>query len=139
MKEDIRNLILSQDNVANAIQERYDIEDYLDKISRNATIITHYEQSALNGFIAFYANDPNQEQGFLTILIIDSGSKGKGLGKLLLGFSINALKSKSFQNYKLEVSKDNPSAISLYKSVGFSIENETDSSFLMNLNLNDNG
>lgn len=139
MKEDLKQIIFSQNEIAETIQKQYDIDQYVDKIVEFATVIPYYNASFLNGFIAFYANDTLKNDAFLTILIIDRRCKGQGLGKLLLQSSIQDLQHKGFQNYRLEVSTNNKSAISLYESAGFLVEKETKDHFMMNLTLGNNG
>lgn len=138
MKHEIKQIITSQPEVLAAIQKVSELDLYVDKITRLATLIPYYTDSVLNGCIAYYANDPLKANAFLTILVVDPRCKGQGIGKLLLDFSITDLTRKGFHNYRLEVSKLNQAAITLYKNAGFLPEQELEGSFLMNLTLNGN-
>jgi ribosomal-protein-alanine N-acetyltransferase len=112
-----------------------DLEEYINKIISNATIITYYEKGIMCGFIAFYNNDFNNKDAFLTILAIDPKHLGKGIGDMLLKSSISRVKHDKFEKYFLEVIKNNDKAINLYKRNGFTVFQETENHFKMILRI----
>jgi ribosomal protein S18 acetylase RimI-like enzyme len=59
------------------------------------------------------------EYAFLTMLLISKDFQGRGIGKLLLEFSIKDLTKRGFKNYGLEVLKSNENAKRLYERLGF--------------------
>lgn len=138
MKSDLKKIIISQDDVFKQIVKKYNLDEYVLKLYKYATIFTYYNGSQLKGFIAYYSNDTLKENAFLTIIIIDKDSRGGGIGRLLLESSISDLIKKGFKNYKLEVLKGNEKAILLYEKYGFEIVNDIGESYLMNLDLNKN-
>ena len=112
----------------------HDVENYVEKLTRNATIFTVY-QNGLKGMIAFYCNDNLKENAFLSLILIDQKFKNQKLGLNLLTTSINFLKSKKFKNYHLEVLKTNTLAINFYKKNNFQIIGDNNVFFKMTLHL----
>lgn len=51
--------------------------------------------------------------------------RGRGYGKLLMIYLLNHLKSNGFSEVDLKVSSNNPIALKLYNSLGFTLEKET--------------
>ena len=95
------------------------IEDYVDKILENASIMTIYKNKELQAFIAFYDNDVQKENAFLTMLAVKKEVGNMGYGKTLLELSIKELTKLGFVKYGLEVYHENHRAIDLYKKYGF--------------------
>lgn len=135
MKDDLRDLIYSQEQLAKSIQKKIDVEEYISKLTSFATIIPFYSCSVLKAFVAYYSNDELKQNAFLTLIVVEENSRGEGLGKLLLETSINDLISKGFNNYQLEVEQSNEKAFELYKKYGFQIIKVSKESYFMNLDL----
>lgn len=135
MIEDIKNLILSHNDVNDGVLINIDVDEYVLKLCKFATILPYYSNSVLKGFIAYYSNDVINGNAYLTMIIIDKASRGEGLGKLLLQSSILDLFHRGFRNYKLEVLKNNKMAFTIYQKYGFVIEEDRGELWLMNLNL----
>jgi ribosomal protein S18 acetylase RimI-like enzyme len=135
MIEDIKNLILSHNDVNDGVLINYNIDEFVLKLGKYATILTYYSKSQLKGFIAYYSNDIINRNAYLTMIIIDKGNRGEGLGKLLLKSSISDLIHRGFHNYKLEVLKNNTKALKMYQKYGFVIEEDRGDLWLMNLNI----
>jgi len=138
MKEDLKKIILSQKDQNDEFLINYDVDEYIAKLWEFATIIPYYNCSKLKGFIAYYSNDFTDWNAYLTIIVIDKSFRGEGIGELILRSSISDLINRGFKNYRLEVSKTNSKAITLYKKNGFQIEKDMGESWLMNLNLDKN-
>lgn len=60
-----------------------------------------------------------KDKAFLFSFYIDRKYRKKGVGKKLLGETINILKDEGFKELELTVESDNKSAVSLYKQFGF--------------------
>jgi [ribosomal protein S18]-alanine N-acetyltransferase len=131
MKEQIRDLLIRQSDEQDGIVISTSIEDYLKKITANATIISYSIAGAIAGFIAYYNNDPVKGNAFLTILLVDKAHQGKQIGKLLLDYSIQDLKRSGFHSYSLEVAKTNKRATQLYERFGFTIKEDRNEIWLM--------
>lgn len=112
-----------------------DVKNYVNKIWTKSKIVSILNGGDLQGFISYYANDNANEQAFLTMIALDPRFQGAGLGKILIQASIKDLKAKGFRYYKLKVEKSNKKARRLYESLGFKVEDELETKFLMNLDL----
>ena len=121
MKQSITNLINQQNRLLNGALIYQPADEYVEKIIKNANIVTHSILGQLAGFIAYYCNDPGYEVAFLTMLCVAPEYTGKGTGRRLLHYSINDISLKGFSRYELEVKETNLPAIQLYKSAGFEI------------------
>lgn len=136
MIDDLKELILKHNSLAEGIYIPYNVDEYIVKIKNNAVINTYYIENSLKGFIAYYINDP-QKNAFLTMLLIDKSYQGKKIGKLFLESAIRDLKNRQFNSFALEVLKNNYKAISLYEQLGFKTEIDRGNLWLMRLNLKD--
>lgn len=119
MKHQLIELITKHNSGEKGLNITIPIDQYVDKIINFSTIVPYYYQGNLIGFISYYNNDSTKRNAFLTMILISKDFQGKGIGKLLLDFSIQDLKNSGFEFYTLEVSQNNANAISLYKSYGF--------------------
>lgn len=108
---------------------------YSKKIIAKATIISIYNTGVLVAFIAYYDNDPNNENAFLTMLVVDKLFRNMDYGQVLLESAMSALRKKKFKQMTLEVLKDNVSAVSLYEKNGFRVVHKTLARYTMNLSL----
>jgi len=119
MKTDLTKILEAHNDNENGILISIPIDEYVNKITQFATIIPYWVCGDLKGFIAYYNNDESKELAFLTMILICRDFQGRGIGKLLLEFSINDLTKNGFKNYGLEVLKSNDNAIRLYERFGF--------------------
>lgn len=119
MKTDLIKILDSHNDTENGILISIPIEEYVTKITQFATVIPYWVCGDLKGFIAYYNNDESKELAFLTMILIRRDFQGRGIGKLLLEFSINDLMKNGFKNYGLEVLKSNHNAIRLYERLDF--------------------
>lgn len=100
---------------------RTDIDDYVNKIIKKASIISICRDQQILGFIAYYDNDLKKESAFLTMLAIDPSCRKQGYGKRLLEMSIANLKQLGFKTYALQVLQTNEGGVKLYTGAGFNI------------------
>ena len=125
MNEKITALLEDLNSLHNKRLLEIDIDCYVEKIIKNAAILCHFDRGNLEAFIAYYCNDPQKETSYLTMLAVSPQAQRKGLGRRLLQFVIENLKSTGFRHLWLEVLKDNVKAIQLYESAGFTIARST--------------
>lgn len=92
---------------------------YVDKIVRGATILSVRSGDVLQAFLAFYCNDPQRRVGYLSMLLVHRDHRQKGLAALLVEESVRRLRHMDFYKYRLEVHRENVSAIRLYERLGF--------------------
>ena len=118
MKALLRQLILKYNSKDEGVFINTEVNYYVEKLINNAIILTYYDQQ-IKGFIAFYANNKDNDFAFLSMIIIDKSIRGLGIGKMLIIQSEKIVWNKGFSKYKLEVLKNNNAAINLYINLGF--------------------
>lgn len=111
--------------------EGIDLEAYLEKIDRNAEIITHIIRGECAGFVVFYCNDTASNIAFITLILVSPQFRGAGVATELLSAVFSVIKKRGFKSCDLQVKKNNTSAISLYENKGFRIVRDDESSYFM--------
>src|SRR5450432_3569667 len=101
MKKALINIISNQNDRMNGSFIEQPVEEYVEKILKNASLMTYIIQGHIAGFVAYYCNDPLHEFAFLTMLCIAPEYEGKGIGRHLLNCSIADIKSRGFKKYEL--------------------------------------
>jgi ribosomal protein S18 acetylase RimI-like enzyme len=119
MREQLIDLLTTANNESGGKLIQIDIVSYVDKILKNATIITINKNAELQGFIAYYDNDIKNKFAYLTMIAIRKENENSGYGKMLMELSIKEIKKLGFKKYRLEVYDKNMKAINLYKKYGF--------------------
>ena len=135
MTNGIYNLLDQLNNDIGKILVVGDLKMYVDKITTKATILAVHQQSLLKGFIAYYDNDENKKNAFLTMLAVHMDCRNRGYGKALLEFSIANLKRAGFETYSLQVREENIGAKQLYESMGFIVKGKSHANYSMALAL----
>lgn len=136
MKNILFDLISKYNNIENGLRINIPMEDYIDKLLEFSTLITYQESHQIVGLIAYYKNDPEKKDSFLTMLLIDEASRNKKIGQKLLDFALSDLVNNNFKNMNLEVLKSNKRAIEFYKKNKFIIQSENGEFYKMSLCLN---
>lgn len=95
------------------------IDEYLVKIKEKAEILIHYIDGRCAGFVAFYCNDQQAKQAFITLLLVAPGFRGKKVASFLLDGLFSLARSRGFATCQLEVNNDNFVAITMYEKFGF--------------------
>ena len=103
------------------LEDRVDIEVYLNKIYKHGNVYIIEEDNKLCGFAAIYMNDFNNRVAYMTLIGIKKQYRCKGYGKLLLGYCIKKAQEAGMKYLNLEVNKINKIAISFYESNGMKI------------------
>lgn len=108
----------------------YFIEALSEKFFSNAEFYVALDEDEVFGFIAFYCNNIKEKTAFISMIIVNSISQGKGVGTLLLKKVISICNEKSFKTIRLEVDNNNKRAIGFYEKKGFKkIKSNENSSF----------
>jgi ribosomal-protein-alanine N-acetyltransferase len=71
------------------------------------------------GIYGYYMVSVGVHEGHLLNLCVDSGQRGRGLGRMLLRHAMQLLRSEQAETVFLEVRPSNRAAIALYESEGF--------------------
>ncbi len=135
MKEDLIQLLQNHRSEAQGIYIPQDLNDYVAKLAQFARILTIYEENVLQGFIAYYRNDPDKKNAFLSMVLVCEKAQGKGLGKLLMDAAIRDVLQSGFENFALEVLKTNERAKRIYENYGFEVVDEKEKLFIMKMHL----
>ena len=130
-------LLKDLNNTFNGQLVNSNIEDYIDKIIDNATIIKIVENNILFALIAYYENDKKRESAYLTMLAVSNKYSNKGYGNILLKKATNNLIRKGFKYFELEVLKSNKKAVEFYKKNNFQIIESRGLKFYMKKYLKD--
>lgn len=119
---EVVNFIMSiDDEFSPNISERYNIADYVKKLTKLATFIhVRTRSNTLIGILAFYANDIENHNAFISILGVKKNHRKKGVAKQMLTMLFKYLNTKEFETVSLEVSPDNV-ARHMYESLDFKI------------------
>lgn len=123
---------------------------YFEENERKTTLeqqVKHIKEGQEKGYISLVAEDEKKLVGYavgftfevnrrkhcmsIAIAILQNYT-GKGLGKKLLNTLIEQGIKKGITRFELDVSVNNPIAISLYKKMGFVIEGERKNSYIIN-------
>lgn len=123
------------DDFTPPLKEAVDIKEYAEKIIRHATVLSIIDEGKLAGFMAVYCNDPEKRVGYGTMLAVSKTHRIYGIGPQLIKMTVDYLKKRGFEKFSLEIYKTNPRVITLYKRLGFLIENETEKSIFVYKNL----
>lgn len=136
-RESIKNNLLGLDFMPNIEAYIEDLDVYVDKIIQNAERIEYWDNDKLIGIAAFYANNQQTHEAFITMIGVSSDYNGQGIAKKLLERVVNHCKEIEFNRLLLEVRKDNKAAIGLYEKFGFSLFKEDDKTEIMSLDIVD--
>lgn len=99
-----------------ALKGRVDISVYADKLIGNAERFEAWDKGVLIGLLAIYYNR-NGPFDFISNLSVSENYQGQGVARHLLEQGVK-LAGES-REIRLEVSKDNASAIEFYRRAGF--------------------
>lgn len=112
------------------LSQRADIHAYANKIRLHGVTLEAWHKEVLVGLLAFYKDNENKV-AFITNVSILPGYHGKGIARnLLTEFQKFALTNKLIET-RLQVNKNNISALQLYLSVGFFNETVEDDQVFM--------
>jgi ribosomal protein S18 acetylase RimI-like enzyme len=131
MRAQIYNLMYPLINNGSGIYELDDLEGYVDKLLKKACIISVTDQDVLQGFLAYYANDPEKRVGFLSMLVVLPSSQRMGYGRRMVEFCLTDLVHKGYKICRTEVRDNNIMAINICKRVGFSLTEKKEKYLVM--------
>jgi ribosomal protein S18 acetylase RimI-like enzyme len=102
-----------------------DVDAYVDKLKNKAEVLTWLDSGDVIGVIAFYCNDPKKQAAFITMVLVDPKSAGRGIGRALTNQVLSVARSRGFASVKLSVHRDNFPARRTYEACGFEIIDDT--------------
>jgi ribosomal protein S18 acetylase RimI-like enzyme len=110
-----------------------DIDAYLTKLNEQAEIVSECVSGRCRGFAAFYCNDTNTKQAYITLVLVDPRDRGLGLGKALVASVLEIARHRGFTSCRLEVAKRNEVAYAMYLSLGFRVAEIRDRDYLLEI------
>lgn len=128
--EQAYSLLLDFDSAFDpALHEELDLSGYCQKLAANANFVLAKEGEKTLGFIAYYMNDDGQFC-YIPLLVVSKGYRRVGAGREMLNCLICIL-PQSYGSIRLEVLKNNDSAIKFYRDAGFSTIDETNNKWML--------
>lgn len=116
---DIRShLNLCDDFFSPPLSSRINIDQYAEKIVKNAITFEAWNKNELIGLIAAYLNIENQTS-FITNVSVLKEFMGTGVSGKLLSNGFDYLLTNHYKKVDLEVNKNNTKAIDFYKKHNF--------------------
>lgn len=103
-------------NFSPKLSSRINLYNLAEKINKLGHYHYIYDNNKIAAFLSYYLNN---EYAYINIVNVDPNFRGKGLANKILESMILTAKSTECKLIKLEVSKDNITALKLYKSSGF--------------------
>lgn len=127
-KKDILRTLNEFDKVFSpSISEKVDsISDYASKLSENAYVYVAYGSQNL-GFITLYANDNDNKTAYISFIGVKREAQNMKIGRRLLKVCFEKSAELGMRHIKLEVQKENHSAVEFYIKYGFSYLGEASS------------
>ena len=122
--------------VPTLIERNINLTQYAMKLSTYGKIWCHYEMGNPISIIAGYFNDITSKTAYLSMLVVKKEYQGKKLSYSLLSTFEEYAYQNGMEHVKLEVRKNNSTALNLYKKFGYKIIcDASDTSFYMKKDL----
>ena len=123
----IRQLILDeQARQSGRFIEGVELDAYLRKLDEKAEIHADERDGRCRGFVAYYCNNQQTRQAFITSVVVAPQDRGTGLGRELVRAVLDTCRQRGFTSCRLEVRSDNTAAIAMYSALGFTAVGERD-------------
>lgn len=118
----VRDLLITNDTASSfRLLSGRDLDSYLMKLTTNAEFLFWYRSGQIDAFAAYYTNDPSLACAYISMLIVNDSSRGKGVGKGLTQAVISMARTRGFSSVRLQAHQSNVAAIALYQAAGFMI------------------
>lgn len=136
LPDSISSLILQEhERQSHHLVEGVDIEVYLAKLAAKAEILSDSVADRCRGFVAFYCNDQVMKRAFITMVIVNPGDRGMGIGRALVACVLDLARRRGFTSCRLEVDKTNEPARAMYRTLGFGVIEDHGAKDLMEIAL----
>ena len=113
-----------------------DFDNYVKKISEYGITTTAYVDGNLAGASAYYANDFDAREGYITQFAVCRCYQNSGIARILMEKVLCDSKKRGMKRVLLRVLKNNVNAIGFYRHLGFNIEpSDIDEYFLMYIDI----
>ncbi len=130
-KADIDHIIRVCDKAfAEPVAERNIYPALLDKIHRKGIFVFAHSQHDI-GYCAFYANDLDTENAYISLIAVSPDYQRLHVGQKLLNTCLDIAKDYGMRSCSLEVKRNNISAVKFYVANGFVLLSGNENSFFM--------
>lgn len=110
-----------------------DFDIYFRKIDKYASFEKYYVDGNLAGITAYYCNNLESKEAFITLVLVANNFRGLGIAQKLMKNVISAVKLKGFIKCSLEVSLKNSQVIRLYEKLNYVEDYRNDHSAFMSV------
>ena len=135
--EDIKRHLQACEFIPKITDYVEDIDLYIDKMTRFATRIECWDGDILTGLNAFYCNNFETKEAFITNVSVLPDYGGRGIATELISKSADYCNKKGFKKISLEVFSVNNKAIGFYKHLGFITVSDDKNKLKMTFNITD--
>lgn len=101
------------------LSSRIEIGDYAKKIVRNAVRFEAWSENTLVGLVAAYCNDRDTGDAYITSVSVLKAWARKGIASRLVEQAVEHASRSGMRRVRLQVEKNNMTAIKLYEKFGF--------------------
>ncbi|MDD2564288.1 MAG: GNAT family N-acetyltransferase [Salinivirgaceae bacterium] len=132
-KDEILTFLKKVDNqfIPMPLSESVDLPKYATKLANLSTQFVCYINDEIAGMTACYLNNLKTKKAFISVTVIDSRHKGKGIGKTLTKLCEAEAKNQGFSFVEFEVNKSNNPSIQMHLTIGYTVDREEGESFYM--------
>lgn len=117
------------------LSETLDLATYADKLLKNAVIFSASIEGEVVALAAIYCNNLKTRHAYCPFIGVKSEFRRTGLANTLMQSALAYLRAIAFNGLSLEVYKNNLPALRFYERSGFSIAEETKSSYILRVAL----
>lgn len=130
--QDIKNILIEFQEVLPSLSSgRVDVDLFATKIHKNGFLCVFDEKEENKGFAAFYANNLQTYEAFLSMIAVKPKYQKEHIGSKILAFVEEMSIRKGMKFLRLEVRKKNDGAIIFYRKKGFSVYDQSEDSWFM--------
>ena len=106
------------------LSSRVDLREYADKMFARSVSFEAWDRGALVGLVNAYFNGAENRVGFVTNVSVLPEYTGQGVAKKLLRMCLDYGSDRKTRVIRLEVSRENEPAVSVYSNAGFRVVGE---------------
>lgn len=104
------------------------LPDYVKKITDKADLVLDYDGNEISGLVVVYCNEMVNKKAYIPLVGVSSKYRNRGIARKLMIQAIRLVKEKGFKI--VGIHSNNPVAIKLYESLGFSTIVQGERSYL---------
>lgn len=106
-----------------SLTEKVNLVDFINKITQKAILFYHRDTNLkLIGLVVLYCNNEIEHKSYISLVGVHKDYRRKGIAKKMLLEAIEYVKKRNYLT--IGIHSNNPTAINLYKVLGFQIKEE---------------